>query len=170
MLQDKVLCHQPSGTIHRLLCELIRQTGQGSFPPNYLHLGKYFHASMLTTEQCGSGWRSGKGGWEKKLKMKDLLVHGVYEVCSEVLSRVFSSLTTPVWLKNVNIVPREMRGRNRSQTSNNPNKRYQILPLTMRHFMKECSSFVRGPSVLWFLTIKWETCWGIAKKKRGVGL
>lgn len=33
MLQDKVLCHQPSGTIHRLLCELIRQTGQGSFPP-----------------------------------------------------------------------------------------------------------------------------------------
>lgn len=32
MLQDKVLCHQPSGTIHQLLCELIRQTGQGSLP------------------------------------------------------------------------------------------------------------------------------------------
>lgn len=34
------------------------------------------------------------------LKMYVLLVGGVYEVCKEVLSRVFSSLTAPVWLKN----------------------------------------------------------------------
>lgn len=33
----------------------------------------------------------------------------VYEVCFEVLSRVFSSLRTPVQLKNANIVAREKR-------------------------------------------------------------
>lgn len=65
MLQDKILCHQPSGTIHRLLCELIRQTRQSSFPPNYLHLGKYFHASMLTTERVWEWLEKWKGGWEK---------------------------------------------------------------------------------------------------------
>ncbi len=42
MLQDKVLCHQPSGTIHRLLCELIRQRGQGSFPPQLSPFVKVF--------------------------------------------------------------------------------------------------------------------------------
>ncbi len=65
MLQDKVLCHQPSGTIHRLLCELIRQKGQGRAPPNYLHLGKYFHASMLTTERVCEWSEKWKEGWEK---------------------------------------------------------------------------------------------------------
>lgn len=106
-----------------------------------------------------------KGGWEKKLKIKDLLVHGVYEVCSEILSRVFSSLTTPVGLKNVNIVLREMQGRNRSQTSNNPNKRYQIISLIMRYFMKEHSSFMRGPSVLLVLVDKMRNFFGIAKQR-----
>lgn len=87
-------------------------------------------------------------GVGKKLQIKDLLVHGVYEVCAEILSRVFSSLTTPVWLKNIDIVLREMQGRNTSQTSNNPNKRYQILQLTMRYFKKERRPFLRGPSVV----------------------
>ncbi len=68
MLQDKVLCHQPSGTIHRLLCELIRQKGQGRAPPNYLHLGKYFMPLCSRQKECVSGRRNGKRGG-KKLKM-----------------------------------------------------------------------------------------------------
>lgn len=42
--------------------------------------------------------RSGGGGG-----LYVLLVGGVYEVCKEVLYRVFSSLTAPVWLKNTTL-------------------------------------------------------------------
>lgn len=105
MLQDKILCHQPSGTIQRLLCELIRQTGQSSFPPIISIWESIFMPACSRQRESGSGRRTGGGGG---LKMYVLLVRGVYEVCKEVLSRVFSSLTAPVWLKNTTL-PSEKR-------------------------------------------------------------
>jgi len=90
-----------------------------------------------------------RSGGKKKLQMKDLLVHGVYEVCSEVLSGVFSSLTTPQCGCRTSTLCLE---KCEEETGHKPKtiqtKDMRFLPLTMRHFMKECSSFVKGPSVL----------------------
>lgn len=58
----RLLCHQVPGTICRLLCEKIGQTGAGHFPPNYPHL-------LVLLQAAWTGER-GKRGERAKQKEK----------------------------------------------------------------------------------------------------